>query len=60
MTPRAGDLVLDRDHTSHILKMHYFFKNSSYPLPGIDHKTSYIVMMANEWSTKTVNFMTPG
>ena len=27
MTPRAGVLALGRGHISHILKMHYFFKN---------------------------------
>ena len=27
MTPGAGVLVLGRGHISHIMKMHYFFKN---------------------------------
>ena len=27
MTPRAGFLMLGRDHISHIVKKHYFFKN---------------------------------
>ena len=27
MTPGAGFLVLGRGHISHIVKMHYFFKN---------------------------------
>ena len=27
ITPRAGVLVLGRDHISHVVKMHYFFKN---------------------------------
>ena len=27
MTPGAGVLVLGRGHISHIVKMHYFFKN---------------------------------
>ena len=27
MTHGAGVLVLGRDHISHIVKMHYFFKN---------------------------------
>ena len=27
MTPGAGVLVLGRSHISHIVKMHYFFKN---------------------------------
>ena len=27
MTPGAGILVLGRGHISHIVKMHYFFKN---------------------------------
>ena len=40
MTPGAGVLVLlVRDHISHIVKMHYFFKNLLlYLLPGIDQK----------------------
>ena len=27
MTPRVGVLVLGQSHLSHIVKMHYFFKN---------------------------------
>ena len=27
MTPEAGVLVLGRGHISHIVKLHYFFKN---------------------------------
>ena len=36
MNPVAGILLLGRGHLSHILKMHYFFKNSFALLPGID------------------------
>ena len=30
MTPGAGALALGRGHISHIMKMHYFFKNLLY------------------------------
>ena len=30
MTPGAGVLVLGRGHVSHIVKLHYFFKNLLY------------------------------
>ena len=51
MTPGAGDLVLGRCHISHIVKMHYFFKNLLYSLAWI-RQTKDIVMMTKEGSTK--------
>ena len=41
MTPGAGVLVLGRGHISHIVKMHYFFKNLSSLLQVID-QTNYV------------------
>ena len=41
MTPGAGVLVLGCGHISHIVKMHYFFKNLSSLLPVID-QTNYV------------------
>ena len=41
MTPGAGVLVLGCGHISHIVKMHYFFKNLSSLLPVID-QTDYV------------------
>ena len=58
MTPRAGVFVLGCGHISHIVKIHYFFKNHLlYSGPWIKH-TKYILMMTKEGSTKIVNFMT--
>ena len=36
MTPGAGVLVLGCGHISHIVKLHYFFKNLLVYFPGID------------------------
>ena len=41
MTPGAGVLVLGCGHISHLVKMHYFFKNLSSLLPVID-QTNYV------------------
>ena len=60
LTPGAGVLVLRHGHTSHILKMHYFFKILLLYSQALNRQTMYIVMMTKEGSTKTVNFMTPG
>ena len=57
MTPGAAFLVLRCGHISHIVKMHYFL-TILFSL-GF-RQTKFIVMMAMEGSTKTVNFMTPG
>ena len=40
-TPMAEVLMLGRGHISHIVKMHYFFKNLSSLLPFID-QTNYV------------------
>ena len=58
MTPGAGVLVLRCGHISHIVKMHYFFKNLLYSQLKI-RQTMYIVLITMEGSTKIVNFMTP-
>ena len=41
MTPGTGILLLGHGHISHILKMHYFFKNPFALLPGFD-QTNYV------------------
>ena len=58
MTPGAGVLALGRGHLSHIMKMHYFFKNLLYSHAWIK-QTNYILMMTKEGSTKIVDIMTP-
>ena len=53
MTPGAGVLVLGRGNISHIVKMHYIFKNILlYSWAYI-----YIAMINKEVSTKITNFM---
>ena len=59
MTPGSGVLVLGCGHISHIVKMHYFFKNLLNS-QALIRQTKYEVMMTDEGSTKIVNFMTPG
>ena len=62
MTPREGPvLVLGCGHISHIVKMHYSFKNFLLYSQALISQTMYVlVMMTKEGSTKIVNFMTPG
>ena len=60
MTPGAGVLVQGREHISHIVKMHYFFKNLLLNSQALIRQTKYVVMMTKEGSTKIINFMTPG
>ena len=60
MTTGAGVLALGRGHISHIMKIHYFFKNVLIYSQVEIRQTKYIVMMIKEGSTKIVNFMTPG
>ena len=60
MTPRAEILVQGHGHISHIVKMHYFFKNLLLYSQAQNRKTKYIVMITKEGSTKIVNFMTSG
>ena len=50
MTPGAGVLVLGRGHISHIMKMHYFFKNLLLYFQVIQ-TTKCLVMMTKEGST---------
>ena len=53
MTTKAGVLVLWRRHISHIVKMHYFFKNL-FLYPGTRFRqTSCIAIMTNEGSSKS-------
>ena len=60
MTPGAGVLALGHGHISHIVKMHYFFKNLLINSQALIRQTKYVVMMTKEGSTKIVNFMTSG
>ena len=59
MTPGAGILVQERGHRSHIVNMHFFFKNLLLYSQTLISQTKYVVMMTKEGSTKIVNFMTP-
>ena len=54
ITPGAGVLVLGCGHISHIMKMHYFFKNLLLYSQAVIRQTKYIVMIAKEGSTKIV------
>ena len=58
--PGAGVLVLECSHISHIVKMHYFFKNLLLNSQALIRQTKYVVVMTKEGSTKIVNLMTPG
>ena len=59
MTPGAGILVKERGHRSHIVKLHYFFKNLLLYSQTLISQTKYVVMMTKEGSTKIVNFIAP-
>ena len=59
MTTGTGVLVLGRTHISHIVKIHYFFKNLFLYSQAQIRQTKYIIM-TNEGSTIILNFMTPG
>ena len=59
MIPGAGALVLGCGHISHIVNMHYFFKNLLYSHAQI-RQTKYIVIMTKKGTPKFLNFMTPG
>ena len=59
MTPGSEVLVLGCSHISHIVKMHYFFKNRQYFQTWI-RQTNHIIMMTKKGSTKIVTFMIPG
>ena len=60
MTPGAGVLVQGHDHISHIVKMHYLFKNLLLYSQALIRQTKYVVKLTKEWSTKIINFLTPG
>ena len=60
MTPGAGVLVLGCGRISHIVKMHYFFKNLLFNSQALTRQTKYVVMMTKKGSTQIVYFMTPG
>ena len=59
MTPGAEVLVLGHGHISHIVKMHFFFKNVLLYSQAWIRQTKYVIMMTKEGSTKIVDFMTP-
>ena len=60
MTPGAGVFMLGCGHISHIVKVHYFFKNLLLYSHTYIRQNKYIVVMTKEGSTKIVTFMTPG
>ena len=60
MTPRAGDLVLGCGYISHIVKMHYLFKNILLYSHAYIRQTKYIVLLTKKGLTEIVTFMTPG
>ena len=51
--------MLGCDHISHIVNMHYFFKNLLLFSQALIRQTKYIVMLTKEGSIKIVNFMIP-
>ena len=60
MTPGVGVLVLGWGHISHIVNIHYFFRNLHLYSRAWFRKSKCILMMMKEGSTKIVNFMTHG
>ena len=60
MTPGEDFLLLERGHTSHIVKMHYYFKKLLLYSQAYFRQTKSVVMMIKERSTKVVNLMNPG
>ena len=52
MIPGAGVFVLGCGQISHIVTMHYFFKNLLLYTQALIRQTKYIVMMTKEVSTK--------
>ena len=52
MTLGAGVLVLWRGHISHIVKVHYFFKNLVFYSHAFIRQTKYIVMITKEGLSK--------
>ena len=60
MTPGTWVLVLGLGHTSHIVKMYYFFKSLHLYSQALIRQTMYIVIITKDGSTKIVSFTTPG
>ena len=58
MTPGSGVLLLGCGHISHMIKIHYSFKNLLLYSQAKIRLTKYIVIMTKEGSTKIVNFLT--
>ena len=58
MIPGTGVFMLGCGHISHIVKMHYFFKNLLFNSQALIRQTKYVVMMTKEGSIKIVNFQT--
>ena len=60
MTPGTGVLVLGCGHISHIVKIHFFFKNLSSLLPVID-QTTYVYSIDDQGRVyQNCNFHDPG
>ena len=59
LTPGVGVLAQWSGHISHMVKMHYLFKNLLFTQASIKQTVS-IVMMTKEESTKIVNVMAQG
>ena len=57
LTPRLH--ALGRGYISHIVKMHFSYKNLLLYSQRKIRQTIYVVMRTKEGSTKIVNFMTP-
>ena len=54
MTPRAGVLVLGLGNISHIVKMHFFFKNLLLYSQALIRQTKYVVFScARAWPYKS-------
>ena len=60
MTPWAGVRVLVCGKLSHVVKMHYSFKNLLLYSHAYIRQIMCIVMMTKEGFTKIITFMTPG
>ena len=56
MTPGVGVLVLGCGHISHIVKMHYFFKNLLFSSQVWVRQTMYKVMMIKVGSNENCKF----
>ena len=59
MTPRTGVLVIGWGHISHIVKIHYFFKNLLLHSRAYIRLTKYKVMMTKKRVYKNCNFHDP-